>query len=78
MLAPLWPLNDSTPAVTVRLQPLPPARRLLLAGHLRPDRRPAICRVNLKVTADGSFSENENVVPTGGRLLLWALIRASA
>ncbi len=66
LLVALWPLKDSRPAVTVRVQALRVAFLRLLATHFRPTLRPPTRWLKLKVTVAGSFSAKEKVVPTGG------------
>jgi hypothetical protein len=75
LFVPLRPVKDKAPAVTVRLQAGLRRFFLLCATHL-----PLTLRrtswVKLKLIAACSFSEKENVVPTGG-FFFFALICAS-
>jgi hypothetical protein len=69
LLIPVWPVKDMVASVTIRLQD---GRRRLArvrGAHPCPTFRPLSERVKLKVTTACSLSENENVVPTGGRLV---------
>jgi hypothetical protein len=79
-LVPAWPAKESVPVVTLRVQRLRFSFSGVLAAHLRPTLRPLSSWVNLKLTDACSLSENENVVPVGGRflgLLVWASLLPS-
>ena len=76
LLVALWPLNESVPAVTVRVHLLCTAPPPLWARHLLPTLRPLTRRVKLNVTLACWLSEKEKTLPTGG-LLVRRLICAS-
>jgi hypothetical protein len=65
---PLWPMKESVPCVTVRLQLLLCRFRLVWGTQLPPTRRPATCWVKAKLTTACWLRTNLNVVPTGGLL----------
>ena len=75
LFVPLWPMNDKVPAATVRLQPGLRRFFLVCATHLPLILRPLTRWAKLKLIAAGTFSEKENVVPTGA--FFFALICAS-
>ena len=69
LFVPPWPVKDSVPRVTVRLQEGLLRFFLVWATHLPLTLRPPTCWVKAKLTRACSLRMKEKVVPTGGFFL---------
>src|SRR5277367_5308876 len=69
--------NASVPATIVRVQRALPLFSLVWATQRLALRRPGALVVYTNATLAGSLRLNEKIVPSGGLLLVWALIWAN-